>query len=58
MPQVSREEFKLLDQWGRKTHGDEQWDKLTKRQKCLFVTDFFYLHYKKQCVHQNGGERK
>lgn len=57
MPKLSKKEMELLEQWGRGTFGVE-WDKLTERQKSLFSTDFFYLHWKKKVVHQNGGERR
>lgn len=57
MPKLSKKEMELLEQWGRGTFGVE-WDKLTERQKSLFSTDFFYLHWKKKLVHKNGGERR
>lgn len=47
MPKVSDREFQILDFWGRFKFGST-WDKLTRRQKCLFVDDFFFLQYKKQ----------
>lgn len=57
IPQISKEEFEILDHWGRKRFG-ELWDRLNKRQKTLLVDDFFYKQYRKRGGSAKAGVQK